>query len=95
MMQKKTNTKYKEKILNFTLQDLEKYSCSVQPLAYRGMHPVNTDKELLTGGGEKVGDGRADGSSAIGHGGQAAISLTLMLMEHLVSLKVRSLKVPR
>ena len=32
--------------------------------------------ELLTGEGEEVGDGRAEGSSAIGDGGQAAVSLT-------------------
>ena len=31
-------------------------------------------QELLTG--EEVGDGRAEGSSAIGDGGQAAVSLT-------------------
>ena len=33
-------------------------------------------QELLTGEGEEVGDGRAEGSSAIGDGGQAAVSLT-------------------
>ena len=37
---------------------------------------MNRQEELLTGGGEEVGDGRAEGSSAIGDGGQAAISLT-------------------
>ena len=32
-------------------------------------------EELLTGGERVVKDGRAEGSSAIGEGGQAAISL--------------------
>ena len=32
-------------------------------------------EELLTGGGRGMKDGRAEGSSAIGEGGQAAISL--------------------
>ena len=32
-------------------------------------------QELLTGEGEEVGDGTAEGSSAIGDGGQAAVSL--------------------
>ena len=41
-----------------------------------------------------MGDGRAEGSSAIGDGGQAAISLTPELMERtLASLKVRNLKI--
>ena len=31
---------------------------------------------ILVCSGEEVGDGRAEGSSAIGDGGQAAISLT-------------------
>ena len=37
---------------------------------------MNRPEELLMEEGEKVGDGRAEGSSAIGDGGQAAISLT-------------------
>ena len=36
---------------------------------------MNRPEELLMEEGEKVGDGRAEGSSAIGNGGQAAISL--------------------
>ena len=36
---------------------------------------MNRQGELLSGG-EGVGDGRAEGSSAIGDGGQAAVSLT-------------------
>ena len=36
---------------------------------------MNRQEELLTGGGREVGDGRAEGLSAIGDGGQAAISL--------------------
>lgn len=39
--------------------------------------------------GEELGDGRAEGSSAIVDGGFAAISLMLTLMEHtLTFLKV-------
>ena len=37
---------------------------------------MNRQEELLTGGGRAVGDGRAEGSSAIGDGGQTAIALT-------------------
>ena len=38
---------------------------------------MNKQEELQTGGGgEEVGDGRAEGSSAVRDGGQAAISLT-------------------
>ena len=36
---------------------------------------MNRQEELLTGGGSGVGDGRAEGLSAIEEGGQAAISL--------------------
>ena len=57
------------------MQSLEKYSSTVQQLAYRGWHRVNRQEELLTGGGEEVGDGRAEGTSAIGDGGRAAIAL--------------------
>ena len=49
----------------------------LQQLAYRGWHRVNRQEELLIGGvREGVGHGRAEGLSAIGDGGQAAISLT-------------------
>ena len=53
-------------------------SSIVQQLAYRGCHQVNRQEELLTRGGRGGGrwDGRAEGSSATGDGGQAAISLT-------------------
>ena len=37
---------------------------------------MNRQEELLTGGGQGVGDSRADGSSVIGDRGQAAASLT-------------------
>ena len=37
---------------------------------------MDREEELLTGRGEEVGDGRAEGSSAIEDRGQAAISLT-------------------
>ena len=36
---------------------------------------MNKQEKLLTGGGRGVGDGRAEGSSAVGDGVQAAISL--------------------
>ena len=38
---------------------------------------MNRPEELLMEEGEKVGDGRAEGLSAIGDGGQAAMSLIL------------------
>lgn len=41
----------------------------------RGWRRVNGHEELLTGEGEEVGDGRAEGSSATGDGGQAGVSL--------------------
>ena len=37
---------------------------------------MNRQEEVLTEEGEEVGDGRAEGSSTIGDGGQAAMSLT-------------------
>ena len=37
---------------------------------------MNRQEELVTQEGEEVGDGRAEGSSATGDGGQAAVSLT-------------------
>ena len=45
-----------------------------QQLAYRGWHQVNGQEASPTGGRE-VGDGRAEGLSARGDGGQAAVSL--------------------
>ena len=36
---------------------------------------MNRQEELLTGEGRGVGDGRAEESSAIGNGGQVAVSL--------------------
>ena len=38
---------------------------------------MNRQEELLTGGGRGVGDGRAEGLSAIGDEGQGAVSLML------------------
>ena len=64
---------HKNKFLKIS-QYLEKYSSTVQPLTYSSWHQENRQKELLIGGGEEVGDGRAKGSSAIGDK-QAAISL--------------------
>ena len=46
-----------------------------QQLAHRGWHGVNRPEEFLMEEGEEVGDGRAEGSSAIGDGGQPAASL--------------------
>ena len=57
------------------MQYLEKYNSTVQQLAYRGWHQAHRQEELFTGGGKEVGDGRAEGSSAKGDKGQAAISL--------------------
>ena len=44
-----------------------------QQLVYRGWHRVNRQELLEVA--EEVGDGRAEGSSTIGDGGQAAVSL--------------------
>ena len=44
---------------NLTVQYLEKHS--IQQLAYRGWHRVNRQEDLLAGGGEEVGEGRAEG----------------------------------
>ena len=44
-----------ENIFNLTVQSLEKYSSTVQQLAYRGWHRVNRQEELLTGGGRGGG----------------------------------------
>ena len=43
-------TKNKENISNLTVEYLEKYSSTVQQLAYRGWYQVNRQEELLTGG---------------------------------------------
>ena len=76
-MKKQADTKKQQQknIFNLIVQYLEKYSGTVQQLAYRCWHQVNMQEELLTGGGRGMKDGRAEGSSAIGEGGQAAISL--------------------
>ena len=42
-------------------------------MAHRGWHEVNRPEEFLMEEGEEVGDGRAEGSSAIGDRGQAVI----------------------
>ena len=47
-----------------------------QQLECRGWHLVKRQEELLTEEGEEMGDKGAEGSSATGDGGQAAISLT-------------------
>ena len=44
---------------NLIVQYLEKHS--IQQLAYRGWHRVNRQEDLLAGGGEEVGEGRAEG----------------------------------
>ena len=55
---------------------------------------MKRQEELLMEEEEEVGDGRAEGLSARGDGGQAAISLRLALIECTsASLKVRNLKV--
>ena len=46
-----------------------------QQLVYRGWHRVNRQEELLEVA-EEVGDDRAERSSAIGDGEQAAVPLT-------------------
>ena len=61
---KKKNIKNKENIFNLTVQYLEKYSSTIQQLAYRGWPQVNRQEELEER--EETGDGRAEGSSAIG-----------------------------
>ena len=66
----------KKNIFNPIVQDLEKHSSTAQQLASRGWHRVNNREELQPGGGRRVGDGRAEGSSAKGDGGKAIVSLT-------------------
>ena len=51
-------------------------STVVQQLVYRDWHQVNRQEEFARREkGEEVGDGRAEGSLAVGDGGQPAISL--------------------
>ena len=57
------------------MQYLEKYTKKEQQLAYIGWRWVNREEELVTGG-EAVGNGRDEGSSAAGDWGQAAVSLS-------------------
>ena len=56
-------------IFHLRVQYLAKYSSIAKQLASRGWHWVNGQEE--TG---EAGDGRAEGASAIGGGGPAAIS---------------------
>lgn len=62
----------------------------------RGWHRVNRQEALLTRGrdsrGEEEGEGRAEGLSATGDRGEAAISLTLAEWT-FTPLKVQNLKV--
>ena len=57
---------FKENIFSLTVPYLEKYSSTVQQLAYRGWHQVKRQEELPTAWGGEVGDGGAEVSSAIG-----------------------------
>ena len=57
------------------LQYLVRYSSTVQLLTH-GLALSEQARRVLTGGGREVGDGRAEGMSAIGASEQAAISLT-------------------
>ena len=45
----------KKEIFNLTMQYPEKYSTTVQELAYWGWHQVNRQEELVTGGGRGGG----------------------------------------
>ena len=58
------------------MQYLEKYSSTVQQLAYRGWREWAGKKSHWQEKGQEVGDGTAKGSSAIGDRGQTAISFT-------------------
>ena len=73
---KNKHTQNKENVLNLTVQYLEAYSSTAQQLAHSGWHRVKRQDALLEEG-EEGSDGRAGRSSAIGDGGQAAISRTL------------------
>ena len=69
------HTKNKGNIFNHTVQNLEKYSSQCN-----SWHPGTGikgagKKSYGLEKGEEVGDGRAEGSSAVGDGGYAAISL--------------------
>ena len=45
----KEQTKNKEDIFNLTVEYFEKYSSTVQQLAYKGWHQVRRQKEVATG----------------------------------------------
>jgi len=60
-------------------------SVVAQWLANREWHRVNRQEELLTNEGEEVGDGRAEGSSAIGETeGTLQFHSRLMLMAQVL-----------
>ena len=68
------HTKNKGNIFNLTVQDLEKYSSQ-----YNSWRPGTGikgtgKKSYWPEEGEEVGDGRAEGPSAVGDGGYAAVS---------------------
>ena len=65
----------------------------VQKLAHRSWHQIKRQEELLTGEGEEVGDGRAEGLSANEDGGKLQFHSHLTLMESVLpSSKVHNLK---
>ena len=57
---------------NFTVQDLEKYSITA---GIQGLAWSEQARRVTDGGAQGGGDGLAEGSSAIGDGGQATMSL--------------------
>ena len=65
----------KESIFNLTAQYLKKYSTTVRQLVYRSCIKWTGKKSYWLEEDEEVGDGRAEGSPAIGDGGQATVSL--------------------
>ena len=69
-MKRRSKTHFK-----LTAQYLDKDSNTVQRLAYRSWHRVSRQEELLNGV-EEIGDGSAEGLSAIGSAGQATVSFT-------------------
>ena len=55
IIHKNEQAKKQENIFHLTVKYPEKFSSTVQQLAYRGWHRVNRQEELLTGGGRGGG----------------------------------------
>ena len=70
ILQKNQNTKH---ILILQFRTLKSIVVPHNSCALRGWHGVNRPEEFLMEEGEEVGEGRAEGLSATGDGGHAAM----------------------